>query len=91
MIPENAREILEKALKKAGEVLLSHHGKQVKTQQKESISSVVTEADLAADKEILTILKNTPEPYNIITEESVHLDNGSEYTWVVDPLEVGAE
>ncbi len=50
MIPENAEETLNHALKKAGEVLLSYFGQQVNAVKKESISSVVTEADLAAEK-----------------------------------------
>lgn len=87
MIPDKTREILEQALKKAGEILLSYYGKQVNTKVKESISSVLTEADLAADKEILEILKEAPAPYNIISEESGYLDQGSEYTWIVDPLD----
>lgn len=87
MIPKKTKETLEQALKKAGEILLSHYGKQVKTKVKESISSVVTEADLAADKAILKILKKAPEAFNIISEESGYLDHGSDYTWVIDPLD----
>ncbi len=87
MIPENAREILEKALFKGGKVLLSHFGTSHKATVKESISSVVTKADLASEKAILEVLGDTSNPYNIITEESGYLGNGSEYTWVVDPLD----
>jgi len=87
MIPEKNKKILVQALKKAGEVLLFHHGKQLKTRVKESISSVVTEADLAAEKVILEILKKAPEAFNIICEETGYIDYGSDYTWVVDPLD----
>jgi myo-inositol-1(or 4)-monophosphatase len=87
MIPGKAREILETALKKGGEVLLTHYGYALKTKVKESISSVVTEADLAADKAILKVLQNSPEQFNIITEESGFVDHTSRYTWVVDPLD----
>jgi myo-inositol-1(or 4)-monophosphatase len=87
MITEKTKEILERALKKAGNILLTYYGKQVKARVKESISSVVTIADLAAEKEILEILKNPPGLYNIITEESGYMGHGSEYTWVVDPLD----
>ena len=87
MIPENTKETLETALKKAGNILLSYYGKQLKTKVKESISSVLTEADLEADKEILKILSEGPGPYNIISEESGFLDHGSEYTWIVDPID----
>jgi myo-inositol-1(or 4)-monophosphatase len=87
MIPENARETLNHALKKAGEVLLSYFGQQVNAVKKESISSVVTEADLAAEKVILETLERTTIKANIITEETGFIEHGSDYTWVVDPLD----
>ncbi|MFH0757219.1 MAG: inositol monophosphatase family protein [Bacteroidota bacterium] len=87
MIPGKAREILETALKKGGEVLLKTFGNTLKTEVKESISSVVTEADLAADKAILQVLHHSPEQFNIITEESGFVAHKSRYTWVVDPLD----
>jgi len=48
MIFENTKETLEQALKSAGKILRSQYGKQVKTKVKESISSVVTEAEMDA-------------------------------------------
>lgn len=64
-----------------------HLGRTHSATLKESISSVVTEADLASEKAILEILDGAPERYSVITEESGYLDRGSEYTWVVDPLD----
>jgi len=87
MIPKNARKTLENALFEAGKVLLNHFGNSHKAIVKESISSVVTEADLASERAILKVLGETPHPFNIITEESGYIDHGSEYTWVVDPLD----
>ncbi len=87
MIPDNARKILEKALSEAGKVLLSQFGTSHKAKVKESISSVLTEADLASEKAILEVLEHTSDPYNIISEESGYIDYGAEYTWVVDPLD----
>lgn len=87
MIPGKASETMETALRKGGEVLMNYYGDTLKTEVKESISSVVTKADLAADKAILQILQRSPETYNIITEESGFVDNNSRYTWVVDPLD----
>jgi len=87
MIPEKARETLEIALIKAGEILLSHYGAGLEARVKESISSVVTDADLAAEKEIISILTETSGSFNIITEETGFLNYDSEYTWIVDPLD----
>jgi len=87
MIPENTREILETALRKGGDVLLNHYGKTLRTEIKESISSVVTEADMAADKAIISVLQNSKEQFNIISEETGYLNQESGYTWVIDPLD----
>ncbi len=87
MIPENARDALLSALKSGGETLMDHLGKSSKVKVKESISSVVTEADLASEKVILEILRGAGAPWNFITEETGYIEGGSEYTWVVDPLD----
>jgi len=87
MISQKDRNTLEAALKKSGEVLMQHFGNTHKSEIKESISSVVTEADLASEQTIMEILLSGPGPYNIITEESGYVDHGSDYTWVVDPLD----
>lgn len=87
MIPKNARLTLESALKQSGEVLMHYFGKNLKSRIKESISSVLTEADLASERTILEILGSGPGPFNIISEETGYVDHGSDYTWVVDPLD----
>lgn len=87
MNPENARDTLLSALQKGGDALMARLGKTSAATVKESISSVVTEADLAAEKVILEILQNTAEQYNVITEEAGYIDHRSEFTWVVDPLD----
>ena len=87
MDTDQTRTILETALKKAGAILLERFGSTHLAVVKESISSVVTEADLASEKAILKILGSAPKPFNIITEESGYIDNGSSYAWVVDPLD----
>lgn len=87
MIPENARTTLESALKQSGEVLMHYFGKTLKSRIKENISSILTEADLASERSILEILNSGPGPFNIISEETGYVDHGSDYTWVVDPLD----
>ncbi len=87
MIAAKTKEILETALKNGGKVLMEHFGKPSKAVVKESISSVVTQADLESEKVILDCLMMAAEPFNIITEESGYIHSGSAYTWVVDPLD----
>jgi len=87
MTQEITREILKRALRKGGAILMDHFGKTGKATVKESISSVVTEADLASEKVIIEVLETAPELYNIISEESGYIDHRSAFTWVVDPLD----
>jgi myo-inositol-1(or 4)-monophosphatase len=87
MIPEKSRDILQEALFKGGKVLLDHLGKTTRATRKESISSVVTEADLASESAILEVLLKSNEAYNVISEEAGYVHRQSEYTWVVDPLD----
>jgi fructose-1,6-bisphosphatase/inositol monophosphatase family enzyme len=87
MNPEKTREILEMALKKGGQVLMGYHGRSLETSVKESIRSVVTDADLASERAIFEVLSSLRPPFNIISEEAGYMDNGSGYTWVVDPLD----
>lgn len=87
MIPPETSEILKLALIEAGKVLIPRFGKAVKAQIKENISSVVTEADLEAEKKILEVLGTASLKANFITEETGFINHGSDYTWVIDPLD----
>ncbi len=43
--------------------------------------------DHEADKLIIDIISERHPDHNLLTEETGHLDNGSPYTWVIDPLD----
>jgi myo-inositol-1(or 4)-monophosphatase len=87
MTVQKSKDILRTSLKEAGLELMRHFGKTANVRIKESISSVVTEADFASEKVILEILRTSSFPGNILSEESGFVRNKSEYTWVVDPLD----
>src|SRR6266404_8064062 len=50
-------------------------------------NQVLTEADIAIGAHIITKIKKEYPDYNIIDEEAGGLDNKSEFTWVVDPID----
>jgi myo-inositol-1(or 4)-monophosphatase len=79
--------LLVTALKTSGEVLLGYFNKPLVTKQKESQSSIVTEADIESEKVIINLIKASFPEHNIISEESGFTDNKSEFTWVIDPLD----
>ncbi len=81
------KETLILALKVAGKELLKHFGKQNDIIEKESQSSIVTQADLKSDSLIVNLLRERYPEHNIISEESGFSDMKSKYTWVIDPLD----
>lgn len=50
-------------------------------------NQVLTEADIAIGNSIVSRLRKKYPEHNIINEESGIIDNGSSYTWVIDPID----
>jgi len=75
------------ALRAAGKLLLENFGKTPRIKVKESDGSIVTETDIQSEKLILEILDRHPEQFNIISEECGIIKAGSEYTWIIDPID----
>lgn len=81
------KETVIEALKLSGEILLDYFNKPLNQSRKESQSSIVTEADFASDNVIREFIGKRYHEHNIISEETGFLNKGSEYTWVIDPLD----
>ena len=79
--------LLISALKISGKALLDYFNGPIEIQQKESQSSIVTEADIESEKIIMNLIKEKFPSHNIISEESGFINNNSEYTWIIDPLD----
>ena len=71
----------------AGQILLRYFGHAIHPRQKENASSIVCDADLAAERFILKHIRARFPHHNIVSEESGRAWQTSEYTWVVDPLD----
>ncbi len=85
---EDFLKIAKQAALEAGEIITKYFGKehQYKFKNKDQ-SDFATQADLRAEEKIVKILtQNFPE-HNIIAEEGNKINKGSEYTWVIDPLD----
>lgn len=70
-----------------GKILLEHFGRPLASRTKENQSSIVTEADLASEKQILELIRARFPDHNTLAEESGWVDRGSRYTWIIDPLD----
>jgi myo-inositol-1(or 4)-monophosphatase len=79
--------ILIDALRLSGDLLLELFNKPMDIRYKGSQSSIVTEADVASERMIIGRIRDSFPAHNIISEESGLTDNGSEFTWVIDPLD----
>jgi myo-inositol-1(or 4)-monophosphatase len=79
--------ILMQALEQAGASLLHNFNKTLVITVKENQSSIVTNADIESEKTIIGIIQKACPGHNIISEECGYIHNGSDITWVIDPLD----
>ena len=73
--------------KEAGEIVREGFGKKLKIEYKSNETNLVTEIDKASEKFITDFIKKTYPKHDILAEESGEMKSGSEYLWVVDPLD----
>ncbi|MBU1202917.1 inositol monophosphatase [Patescibacteria group bacterium] len=83
---EKYQKIIE-AAQAGGQVLKHYFGQNLDIEQKTIPADIRTKADTESEQVILKILKEDFPDYNIHSEEDGNTDNGSEYTFVVDPLD----
>jgi myo-inositol-1(or 4)-monophosphatase len=55
--------------------------------QKGEAGNLVTEADLAAEKAVLSVLAEATPSFSVLAEESGHRDGEGPFEWCVDPLD----
>jgi len=78
---------IEEALRESSKIALEKFGKVTGATKTGDNNQVLTEADLAIGKFILENIQEQFPDYNVIDEEAGVVDNGSEFTWVVDPID----
>ena len=82
------KEFINTTLINASKIANSYFGKvsSISTKSNDN-NQVLTEADLAIGKYIVEEIRNTFSVHNVIDEEAGIIDNNSQYTWVVDPID----
>lgn len=80
-------DFIKKVLHEASEVARSKFGQVTSTTKTGDNNQVLTEADIEIGNLIVSRIKQAYPKYNIIDEEAGVIDNNSEYTWVVDPID----
>src|SRR3989338_2875610 len=82
------KETLIQAAKEGGAVLKKYFKKEYAINYKGGqLIGIVTDADIACEKKIFSVLKKTFPDYNILSEETGSEERGSAYTWIIDPLD----
>lgn len=76
---------IERAVKDAGDIVLSYFNKALERHEK-SDGSFATDADLASEKHLIETLKVIVPEAGFYAEES-GVTSKSEYMWVIDPLD----
>jgi myo-inositol-1(or 4)-monophosphatase len=68
-------------------VVRRYFGQVLQTEQKSNAGDLRTRADVESEQAILVSLRQSFPVANIYAEESGAIENGSEYTFVIDPLD----
>lgn len=80
-------QFITQSLDEAAVLAQSYFGKVTGTTKSDDNNQVLTQADLAIGKLIISRLKAHYPDHNIIDEEAGVIDERSRYTWVVDPID----
>jgi len=78
--------VAQDAAKQAGAVLMEHYAQNITSEYK-GPNDIVTAADLAAEKAIITVLEQAFPTHSIYSEETGSVARNSDYTWIIDPLD----
>ncbi|MFH1037096.1 MAG: inositol monophosphatase family protein [PVC group bacterium] len=74
------------AVRSAGRII-QEQGARVFRVDHKGATDLVTEVDLAAEKEIIAILSKTFPGHRIMAEESGPAERESDYVWLIDPID----
>ena len=78
---------LRKAVEAGGKVLQHYFQGEFKISSKSSINDLVTEADLASEKAIIEVIKESFPDHFILSEEAGEIKTDSQYKWLIDPID----
>lgn len=86
-LSEDYTSFIRKVLKYASKIARFNFNKVSSSVKYEDSNQVLTQTDIEIGKYIISEIKNNYPDYNIIDEEAGVIDNNSEFTWVVDPID----
>lgn len=88
MIKQNFQKFIKQALSSASKIANNSFGNITSISTKSGDNNqVLTETDLEIGEYLIGKVKSFFPDHNIIDEEAGVVDNGHEYTWVIDPID----
>lgn len=76
-----------KAAKEAGKIHKKYFRSGFKVKTKSTSFDLLTIADTQAEKAVVSLIRRYFPGHNFLCEEYRYLKTGSEYTWIIDPLD----
>lgn len=77
----------ERIARVAGKILTKFHGKTLRIKSKSDALDIVTEADEASERYILSELQKSYPSHDYLSEERGESKGSSEFQWIIDPLD----
>ncbi len=81
------KQTLIEAAKAGASEIVRFFNKEFTISNKEGVNNLVTEADHAAEKAILDVIKKKFPEHHILSEETGEIIQDSQYKWIVDPID----
>ena len=78
---------LLKATEAGGAILREYFNRELQISNKEGINNLVTEADHASEKAIISVIQQEFPDHYIISEEVGEIKMDSSYRWIIDPID----
>ncbi len=75
------------AAQAGGQILKQYFGQTLEIEQKSMAADIRSKADLGSESAILSILEKDFPDYNILSEEAGKIDKGSQFAFIIDPLD----
>lgn len=79
--------VLLEAVKAGASEILRFFNREFTVSNKEGVNNLVTEADHAAEKAIITVIKSSFPDHYILSEEAGEIAQDSSYKWIIDPID----
>jgi myo-inositol-1(or 4)-monophosphatase len=84
---ERERTFARRAIAEGAEIARAHFGRVTTTIKATDHTQVVTEADLAVGRHLVETIRAAYPRHNVLDEEAGAIDLGSDWTWIVDPID----